>query len=152
MLLRRHTFVAVLAALTGCSFPAPYQTYSPDSPVEAPAPTQNALTVYGSNTTTPDREMDYAGPENAQSLTATPVQSPAASTATSPVPASTNPRIAICYNHLWSASAAINNAATQACGEGRVPRLVSQGLDLDACPVLTPTRAIFACGPASPSH
>jgi hypothetical protein len=132
---RRHAMCLLLLALSGCG---PYQTYSPGT---APLPVTHttAIPVYGTKTTTADNEMDLTD------LQPTP---PAPAAAASP-PASTSTteqRIAICYSRLWSSADAVHSAATQACGNG-TPRIVSQDTDLGACPALTPTHAVFACGP-----
>jgi hypothetical protein len=129
----------VMLTLGGCSLPGPYQTYSPGA-APAPAPHPNALMVYGATTTTPENEMGLGDME----LTAP------APIADAPPPASAAPattqRIAICYSRLWSSVDSVHSAAAQACGKS-APRLVSQNTDLDACPALTPTHAVFTCGP-----
>lgn len=129
-----------MLALGGCALPAPYQTYSPGV-AAAPAPPPNALTVYGATTTTPDNEMDFTG----QELT-TPVPADVAAKPALPTP-TTNQRVAICYSRLWNSADAVRNAAVQACGANSAPHIVSQGADLDACPLMTPTHAVFSCTP-----
>jgi len=69
-----------------------------------------------------------------------------------PVPVSPTPssapasnRVAICYNRLWNKTDDVKTAATQACGGAPAPQVTSQGIDIDACPLLTPTKAVFAC-------
>jgi hypothetical protein len=138
-LYRRSTIWLMMLALGGCSLPGPSQTYAPGT-APAPVPHPNALVVYGATTTTPDNVMDSGDIE----LTP-PAPLPAAPPLTSSAPATT-PRIAICYSRLWSSADAVHSAAAQACGKG-APRLVSQDTDLDACPTLTPTHAVFTCGP-----
>jgi hypothetical protein len=126
-------------ALGGCSLPGPYQTYAPGA-TPPPAPSTNALVVYGATTTTPENEIDVGNT----------YLTPPAPVVTAPAPDSAAPattqRIAICYSRLWSSVDAVHSAAVQACGKSP-PRLVSQDTDLDACPALTPTHAVFACGP-----
>jgi len=128
----------LVLALASCSLPGPYQTYSPDT-APAPVPAATALTVYGATTTTPENEMNLAD----QALSAPP---PVAPVPASPAPAST-PRVAICYSRLWNSADSVRGAATQACGAGSAARIVSQDTDLSACPLLTPTHAVFTCGP-----
>ena len=128
----------MILSLSACSLPAPYQTYSPGgSP--APAAAQNALTVYGATTTTPDNQMDTIDAQAADTALPPPPPPPAA--------APGNPRIAICYSRMWNSAAAVRDAATQACGAIGTPRIVSQDTDLSACPLLTPTHAVYACAP-----
>lgn len=129
-----------MLALGGCALPAPYQTYSPGG-AAAPAPAPNALTVYGATTTTPDNEMDFTDQESTISVPAEVAAAPV-----SPTPA-TNQRIAICYSRLWNSADAVRSAAAQACGANSAPHIVSQGTDLDACPLMTPTHAVFSCTP-----
>jgi hypothetical protein len=127
-------------ALGGCSLPGPSQTYAPGT-APAPVPHPNALVVYGATTTTPENVMDLGDTE---------LTPPPAPVAVTPPPTSAAPataqRIAICYSRLWSSADAVHSAAAQACGKA-APRLVSQDTDLDACPTLTPTHAVFTCGP-----
>lgn len=137
-------------ALSGCSLPAPYQTYSPvDAPAaiaaaEKRSPPQ-ALVVYGGTTTSSEMIPDTMEPEplpGAAAPTPTPTAVPAPSQAqASPL---TPQRVAICYNRLWNKPDTVKGAATQACGNSSV-RIESQTLDLDACPMLTPTKAVFSC-------
>jgi hypothetical protein len=122
-------------ALGGCGLPAPYQTYTPDGAPPPTPPPSAPIIVYGATTTTPDMVPD------APVLAPIPVP-PAPTTA----PASN--RVAICYNRLWNNSETIKNAAVQACGGAASPQVNSQGVDIDACPLLTPTKAIFACSAA----
>lgn len=146
----RRWLISILAiALSGCSgLPAPYQTYSPGdantpSAGNGPTPPSNALVVYGATTTTPDMTPDSPEPE--------PIPSPATpAPASSPAPAATptSQQVAICYSRLWNKPDAIKNAAVQACGN-TAARLQSQRVDLDACPLLTPTKAIFMCADAA---
>lgn len=118
--------------------PGPYLTYSPGT-APAPPPHPTALTVYGATTTTPENEI---APVDAELTPPEPtvVAPPAVSSTTATVQ-----RVAICYSRLWNSADAVHSAAVQACGKS-VPRLVSQDTDLDACPALTPTHAVFACG------
>lgn len=123
-------------ALGGCSLPAPYQTYSPGM-VAAPPPS-SALVVYGATTTTRDMVPNSGEVEPVPVATPAPVQKSAG--------------VSICYNRLWNSPQLVKSAALAACGGGKIsPRVVSQGIDLDACPLLVPSKAVFACGtPASP--
>lgn len=128
-------------ALSGCGLPAPYQTYSPTDPTALPPQQNTALTIYGGATTTSDMMPDSTALEPiAAPDTVTP-----ATLAAPPTTTPTNQSVAICYNRLWNKPDAIKNAATQACGNSSA-RIQSQGVDLDACPVLTPTKAVFSCG------
>ena len=128
----------LLFALSACgSLPAPYQTYSPGEIPLPPTP-NSALVVYGSTTTSPEMVPDAAEIQ--------PVPTPAQSASTS----QKSSGVAICYNRLWNAADTVKNAAAQACGNANSsPRVTTQGIDLDACPLLTPTKAVFACPSAS---
>lgn len=131
----------VVLALGGCSLPAPYETYPPDTPPAAPPRAANALTVTGATTTSPENELGFTDQElQAQSK---PQQAPPAASATSPQ------QVAICYSRLWNSAAAVRSAAVQACGVKRTPQIVNQDTDLSACPLMTPTHAVFTCN-ASP--
>lgn len=144
----RAVITAIMAlALAGCSsLPAPYETYAP---ADAPAPTrpQNALVVYGTTTTTPENIVDLGTPTaTTPSMFTPPTPAPAA---TAPAaPANKTRRIAICYSRLWNSADAVRSAASQACGSKAAPRVVDQDVDLDACSLLTPTHAVFACNAA----
>jgi hypothetical protein len=141
MLLRpRCALWLVIFALGGCSLPAPYETYPPASPPPTPPRASNALTVTGATTTTYENELG-AG---------TPATQPPAATQPAP-PAASSPsaqQVAICYNRIWNSAEAVRSAAVQACGAKSAPRIVSQEMDLNACPLLTPTHAVFACSAA----
>jgi hypothetical protein len=54
------------------------------------------------------------------------------------------PRIAVCYNKLFSTPEQVRAVAIEACGPKTEPQLVSQDLKL-TCPLLTPARANFRC-------
>lgn len=131
-----------LLMLGGCGLPAPYQTYPPSTPPAPPPRAPNALTVSGATTTTPENELDFTGQE----------MQPPAATLPTPAPAETAAsaaqQVAICYNRLWNSAEAVHAAAVLACGAKSAPRVVSQDTDLNACPVMTPTHAVFACGAA----
>jgi hypothetical protein len=58
----------------------------------------------------------------------------------------TIPRVGICYSALFSTPEEVRMTATEACSGLGKPRLVEQDTRL-ACPLLTPTRATFACDP-----
>jgi hypothetical protein len=123
--------------LSGCGFPAPYQTYAPNESAPPPPPPSAPLIVYGSTTTSPEMVPDSPQIE--------PVPAPEPPTV---VPVSN--RVAICYNRLWNKSDTIKNAAVQACGGAVSPQMTSQGVDIDACPLLTPSKAVFACSAKTP--
>lgn len=131
--MRKLCILGLLAiALSGCGgLPAPYQTYTPDQ-TGAPPPPPAPLIVYGTTTTSPEMVPD------APVLAPEPVPPAPAS-----APASN--RVAICYSRLWNKPETIKNAAIQACGGAVTPQVTSQGVDIDACPLLTPTKAVFAC-------
>ncbi|HEY1981635.1 MAG TPA: hypothetical protein VGH13_16285 [Xanthobacteraceae bacterium] len=135
--MRAHWLVGTLVLpLIGCGFPAPYQTYSPGGAPVAIAPTK-PLIVYGATTTTPDMVPDPVEPVPAPAAFAAPTATPVAGTDV----------VAICYNRLWNNSDAIRSAAMQACGTNRSPRVThQQNVDIEACPLLTPTKAVFTCG------
>jgi hypothetical protein len=58
----------------------------------------------------------------------------------------TAPRyVGVCYNALFAAPEQVRDVAANACGAEGTPKLVGQDQRL-ACPLLTPTRATFACG------
>jgi hypothetical protein len=124
-------FASLAITLSGCGLPAPYQTYTPDQ-VAAPTPPTTPLVVYGATTTLPDMVPDAGEIE--------PVPAPA-----SPTSAPAGNRVAICYNLLWNKPDTIKSAAAQACGNAPAPQVMSQRIDLDACPLLVPTKAVFAC-------
>ena len=119
-------------ALGGCGLPAPYQTYTPDQAAAAPTPPSAPIIVYGTTTTTPEMVPD------APVLAPVPV-------APTPTSAPSSNRVAICYSRLWNKPETIRDAAVQACGGAVTPQVTSQGVDIDACPLLTPTKAVFAC-------
>jgi hypothetical protein len=54
------------------------------------------------------------------------------------------PRVAVCYNKLFSTPEQVRAVAIEACGPKAEPQLVNQDLKL-TCPVLTPVRANFRC-------
>lgn len=134
----RSRFIAwlVMVTLSGCSLPAPYQTYSPGT-APAPAAPQNLLAVYGATTTTPDNQMDFGDQNSLAGSAYLPTPTP--------LPQTTNQSVAICYSRLWNSAESVRSAAVQACGSKGTPRVVGQGIDLNACPLMTPTQAVFAC-------
>jgi hypothetical protein len=125
--------LGVLAlGLSGCGLPAPYQTYAPSEAPPPMPPPSAPIIVFGATTTTPD--MVSNAPVIAPvPLPPTPTSAPASN------------RVAICYNRLWNNPEAIKDAAVQACGGAPSPQVTTQGINIDACPLLTPTRAVFAC-------
>lgn len=126
-------FGLMAMALSGCGFPAPYQTYTPDQAGAAAAPPPSTpIIVYGTTTTSPEMVPD------APVIAPEPI-------APAPTSAPASNRIAICYNRLWNKPDAIKTAAVQACGGAAAPQVTNQGVDIDACPLLTPTKAVFAC-------
>ena len=131
---------AILATLAGCSMPAPYQTYAPGSLAPQTQPV-NALTFYGSNTTAPDMSRDLGTPDPA----APDVTAPPTTRGSVLLPDPIQRGVAICYNKLWNDPEAVKSAAQTACGDGGVPQIVRQGITLDTCPLMTPTRAVFTC-------
>lgn len=63
-------------------------------------------------------------------------------------------RVAVCYNRETSTPHEVLDVARRNCGAGTHPWLVQQDTYL-TCPLLTPTRATFAClkpGMAPPSR
>lgn len=122
--------------LSGCGVPGPYQTYAPTEAAPPPPPPSAPIIVYGTTTTTPDMVPDAP--------VIAPVPVPA--TATS-APAGNH--VAICYNRLWNKPESIKDAAVQACGGAPAPQVTSQGVDIDACPLLIPSKAVFACSAAT---
>lgn len=149
--MRGHWKTWILAiAVSGCSLPAPYQTYSPaDAPAAAAAATGarplQALPVYGGATTTPDMTpdpLDAEAPLRSAKEEAPATVSMLGQSQFSPL---NPPSVSICYNRLWNKPDTIKSAAVQACGNGDA-NIESQGIDIDACPLLTPTKAVFSCG------
>ncbi|MGH7034640.1 MAG: hypothetical protein ACREFL_12990 [Stellaceae bacterium] len=131
--------VAAACLLGGCGLPEPYETYPPSTPPAPPPRAVNALTVTGATTTTPDNEVEFGEPQSA----AVPlVPAPAA-----PAPAPGG-EVAICYNRIWNSADAVRSAAALACGAKSNPQVVSRDFDLNACPVMTPSHAVFACSAA----
>lgn len=53
--------------------------------------------------------------------------------------------VGVCYSSAASTPAQVTALATDECPVGMKARLVSQEWNLDACPVLTPVQATFAC-------
>jgi hypothetical protein len=131
--------VATACLLGGCGLPEPYETYPPSTPPPPPPRAANALTVAGATTTTPDNEVEFGEP---QSVAAPLVPEPAAP---APTPGG---QVAICYNRIWNSADAVRSAAALACGAKSTPQVVSRDFDLNACPVMTPSHAVFACGAA----
>jgi len=56
------------------------------------------------------------------------------------------PRIAVCYNAIFTTPTAVRRTAEEACGSGTVPQPAGQDIRLH-CPLLTPVRANFVCAP-----
>ena len=57
------------------------------------------------------------------------------------------PRVAICYDTLVSSLDEVQRAAQQECAPNTVATPVRTDWRLQACPVLLPARATFACAP-----
>jgi hypothetical protein len=56
------------------------------------------------------------------------------------------PRVAVCYNALFSTPDAVRRVAEEACGSDTIPQPVGQDMRLN-CPLFTPVRANFVCTP-----
>lgn len=54
---------------------------------------------------------------------------------------------ALCYNRATADLDQLHRLAKEACG-GAEPRVLNQGMELSACPLLVPERLVFACGPS----
>jgi hypothetical protein len=57
------------------------------------------------------------------------------------------PRVAICYDTLVSSLDEVQKAAQQECAPDTVATPVRTDWRLQACPLLLPARATFACAP-----
>lgn len=137
-MIRRLFFYAAwlsVFGLTACSFPAPYETYSPGS-VTAPAQYQRAITAYGF-AESPQKERHDESRQTPDTVPASPTIY--------------RDTVAICYGRLWNTAESVRSAAAEACGD-RSPRIIRQNIDLDACPLLTPIHAVFACTSVRPTH
>lgn len=53
--------------------------------------------------------------------------------------------VSICYSRLSTNPAQVAAMAAEECNKGETPKLVDQGVDLVACPLLIPVRATFSC-------
>jgi hypothetical protein len=53
--------------------------------------------------------------------------------------------VGVCYSSSASTPAQVAALATDQCPTGTKAKWMSQGWDLDACPVLMPVRATFEC-------
>lgn len=53
--------------------------------------------------------------------------------------------VSVCYSRLAASPDQVKAVAAEECGKGETPRLVDQGVDLSACPLLVPIRATFSC-------
>ncbi len=134
---RYLSFAAWLSvvALAACSFPTPYETYSPGS-VTAPVQPQKAITAYGF-AVSPQQMAHHESQQRSE-----------------PTPGSStiyHDTVAICYGRLWNTPESVHSAAAEACGD-RTPRIISQDIDLDACPLLTPVHAVFVCTGTPSAH
>lgn len=136
--------VAVAWLVAGCGLPDPYETYPPSTPAAPPTRPPDALTVTGATTTTPENELDFGEMQTPATPTPPPAQ-PAANPPATPAAAS---QVAICYNRVWNSADAVRSAAALACGKKSAPQVLSQDIDLNACPLMTPSHAVFACNAA----
>jgi hypothetical protein len=57
------------------------------------------------------------------------------------------PRVAICYNAMWTSKARVTELAQQGCAADRVAKPVETDWHLQVCPLLLPARANFVCAP-----
>jgi len=53
--------------------------------------------------------------------------------------------VSVCYSRLAAAPGQVEAVAAEECGKDMTPKLVDQGVDLNACPLLIPVRATFTC-------
>lgn len=60
-------------------------------------------------------------------------------------PGTTGVPVGICYSRLASSTDDLRALAAQECGSGQMPQLVDTEWNVNNCPLLTPTRAIFIC-------
>jgi hypothetical protein len=60
--------------------------------------------------------------------------------------AEAGPRVAVCYNAMFTTPASVRRVAEEACGSDALPQPVGQDVRL-SCPLLTPVRATFICTP-----
>lgn len=56
-----------------------------------------------------------------------------------------NAPVSVCYSRLAAGPDQVTAVAASECGKGETPKLVDQGVDLTACPLLIPIRATFSC-------
>jgi len=56
------------------------------------------------------------------------------------------PRVAICYNALFTTPAQVRKLAEDACGISAAPSFAAQDIR-GLCPLMTPVRANFVCAP-----
>ena|SRR5438270_3815782 len=56
------------------------------------------------------------------------------------------PRVAVCYNAMFTTPEAVRRVAGEACGSDTIPQPAEQDVRL-SCPLLTPVRATFICKP-----
>ena len=56
-------------------------------------------------------------------------------------------RVAICYNGMRTAPAAVQAEAQQECPSGTVAEPIDTDFYMQNCPVLLPARATFVCSP-----
>lgn len=98
-----------------------------------------ALALAGCNTFAPfETQTPNLGPggqreETAQQMVAAAGASPA------------NAPVSVCYSRLATAPDQVKAIAAAECDKGETPKLVDQGIDLVACPLLVPVRATFSC-------
>jgi len=54
------------------------------------------------------------------------------------------PRVAVCYNAIFTTPQEVRQVAQEACGPSTSPQPVEQDMRL-SCPLLTPVRVSFVC-------
>jgi|SRR5579884_820148 len=57
------------------------------------------------------------------------------------------PRVAICYNAIWTSQAKVTALAQEQCAAERVAKPVVTDWHVQTCPLLLPARANFVCTP-----
>jgi hypothetical protein len=56
------------------------------------------------------------------------------------------PRVAVCYNAMFTTAQDVRRVAEEACGPDTIPQPAGQEMRL-MCPLMTPVRANFICKP-----
>jgi len=57
------------------------------------------------------------------------------------------PRVAVCYNALWTSKARVAELAQQGCAADRIAKPIETDWHVQTCPLLVPARANFVCAP-----